>query len=61
MSGDHLRRRPSPYPRPSPGPQPSPDAQPDTALLGDRFGTSVAPPVAPPPVGPQWVSPEYQS
>src|SRR4051794_1877113 len=51
MSGDDVRRRPSPLPPPDP----------DADFLGDTFGTSIAPPVAPPPVAPQWVSPEYRA
>ena len=51
MSGDDPRRRPSPHPA----------GEPDTSLLGEAFGTALAPPVAPPTVGPQWLSPEYRN
>jgi phospholipid/cholesterol/gamma-HCH transport system permease protein len=51
MSGAGEPRRPSPYPKP----------EQDVDFLGETFGTTMAPPVAPPPVGPQWLAPEYRN
>jgi phospholipid/cholesterol/gamma-HCH transport system permease protein len=51
MGGADEPRRPSPYPKP----------EQDADFLGEAFGTTLAPPVAPAPVGPQWLSPEYRN